>query len=922
MMQNHSATSNLFLDVQGEVIPLRNLITDTDGNCYDAAKIEQANGLWLYDGRSLAINEVSQATSSNHRTLSLIDPWCSDSDEDVDENDEFLPSPSSPTEKYPKTVVTREKVQRERKVQMSSLSLSTLQRTTAVFDASPSTFELDQDAIFDRRKNFFLHNQAVPTAQGYLHDPHQYYGYESDVLIDSVGMHCLPCRTSNLSGPRILRIFRYQNFPNLSFKTYQTMQPALALAERLILRGSMPFWVNIACGRRYYNFNDDLNRLQECLEPLASNDESHVRKALELLEILGKTVTFDFDDVEGGYACSRPTTVNTSPRTDSWLMPHEILLDNSFRHVVEKYTRLKHPDPAAKLRFNFFLAVVLCHEIAHAFEVKCGNNHYFNFVRNQPIGKWPASRTHEAYWIRDEFAEAGAKWEISTFGDRVKPINHGCDIRYGLVLYNGDWFDCNLFHKNASYRTSRGIHNSIVIPMGYIEEIQQECFWSKPGIRDMQPPKFGPRSIFVGTDTSTMSWRQYSLDREEECLTTQQNLFTHVHSQDYDLVEKNISQLGSKARQRSATVTFSQIYQKPEPRQTDIHQYFHYPESPTFSTASIDTDTQHDSSNLYYDPLLINPSHLRAADKWFLLEEAFCLYYGISSATFLALRQSDDLGIPIDSPFHPRNSHSWTQTELDVLLSLREQHPELSFPIIEAKKREARQRNKERWRVINEMEELCVYLGQSRIEFEKRFADGQKLPMGMTIDNFDRQFRGMLIEKRKEYQQSTSNHEPTPRFHTRHHESTPSSTTDQNTDQDDEPLKPDFSTPRQKNTLDDWIANHKLSLWLQDLQSTQSVSNGHDMDLDQRSSSSSSTTQNPTSAPIVVIAPPPKSPQSNSTRRYTSRKRRRARRPGADRSIHRQDSKYRFDNTEYQRMQTAAAQGHAGLYAYLRQGRG
>lgn len=514
-MRTDDRVSHYIFDVGGQPIPQENVVIDTDGNSYNAAKIEYLNGNWCYNGKILLIGLTGNATgfeadSWRRQSLDLDESEISD-----DDQAQFF-APSSPTDNYSRlsTGVRRGHFH----PRLSTLSLASRIEQTGVVHR----FDLDHDTIFDRVRKNVLDGTTPRSRPAQRGNRKQYHGYEAEVLIYTVAMHCQPCRPSSLTSLRDLRIFEQSSFGDVPQRIYETMRPAMALAERLITKGSMQFWVSICCGRREYRLDHATGYLQECLVPPAQPTGTDLHVTVQRLQQMGERMKIGFELIDGGYARSRPARTphqRIYHEADPWSTFQEIHLDSSLYHVLEEYSRLRYPDPAAKLRFDFFLAVILCHEIAHAFETKCGDYWYLDFLESHGvlagINDIPY-RIHEAIWQGDKYAEAGAKWEIFTFGDRIKPINHGCDVRYGLVLYNGDWFDCNLFNSNAEDRTRNLKAISVVISMGYVKEIQQQSFWSQPGHRNMRPPRIGPRNILTGTDTSTISWRFYLLEKEEE----------------------------------------------------------------------------------------------------------------------------------------------------------------------------------------------------------------------------------------------------------------------------------------------------------------------------------------------------------------------------------------------------------------------
>ena len=75
--------------------------------------------------------------------------------------------------------------------------------------------------------------------------------------------------------------------------------------------------------------------------------------------------------------------------------------------MAKRIAALRYPDIAMVLRFNFFFVVNICHELAHAFEQKCGHMWFDEQLEGGEVidlsdPNWPnlpAERTQEAIWL-------------------------------------------------------------------------------------------------------------------------------------------------------------------------------------------------------------------------------------------------------------------------------------------------------------------------------------------------------------------------------------------------------------------------------------------------------------------------------------------------------------------------------------------
>jgi hypothetical protein len=132
-------------------------------------------------------------------------------------------------------------------------------------------------------------------------------------------------------------------------------------------------------------------------------------------------------------------------------MQGAVWLQKDFLTVAKKYARLKDgANTAERLRFNFTFAVTLTHEIAHT-----------------AVGRTVFNKGGIPYWsepimYNENIAEAGTSWEINTFGGIMDGIDNRVDGKFGMAVSVAD-----PEHKLLSYP----------VPMGYVEELQQQETW-------------------------------------------------------------------------------------------------------------------------------------------------------------------------------------------------------------------------------------------------------------------------------------------------------------------------------------------------------------------------------------------------------------------------------------------------------------
>ena len=104
-------------------------------------------------------------------------------------------------------------------------------------------------------------------------------------------------------------------------------------------------------------------------------------------------------------------------------------MHTDFYTTAKRLSLLKSPDPAMVLRFNFFLAVNLCHEFAHFVEWSDPRR-----VEINEDGFGGAAATSEAYMFDYTWQEMGWAFEKAVFGGLVQPISCRTDCMYGPTV--------------------------------------------------------------------------------------------------------------------------------------------------------------------------------------------------------------------------------------------------------------------------------------------------------------------------------------------------------------------------------------------------------------------------------------------------------------------------------------------------------
>ena len=113
---------------------------------------------------------------------------------------------------------------------------------------------------------------------------------------------------------------------------------------------------------------------------------------------------------------------------DPWKQQAVVSIDEKLYAAAKSFSTQKYQDTAAQLRFTFFFAVNLLHEVSHCFESKCGHSQYYDLISKDRAQPAVSSRAYFTHHLEPEYkdyeVEMGAAFEHETFGGRVHPINH------------------------------------------------------------------------------------------------------------------------------------------------------------------------------------------------------------------------------------------------------------------------------------------------------------------------------------------------------------------------------------------------------------------------------------------------------------------------------------------------------------------
>ena len=356
-------------------------------------------------------------------------------------------------------------------------------------------------------------------------------GFSKEEVVMYGGLTCTPCRQSNLSDPLFTTLFKQENFYNTTQEVYNVITPALKLAEKFITDPSLiGYWSTLAFGTRTIDekLTSETGRCHERLVKSVDVTGETYAQTIKLLNRIGKVVEFRFelDDDFANERCYAKAVLNERswnlapeyheilsqgylwptgtpfPMARQWAKDpldelHLVHLSPDYAIAARRFSATKNQDVAARLRFSFSLAVNIVHELAHVLERISSQTQFERMVSTcttlEELKHVLDPRRHaglrEAYWGDSSWAEAGSRWEWQTFGGRVNPIAMRCDASLGMVLYNGDGW-CKVPESEPA-DTAIGM----CIKMGFIEEIQQQSFWTRQQ-RSLKFPLSGAMAYF------------------------------------------------------------------------------------------------------------------------------------------------------------------------------------------------------------------------------------------------------------------------------------------------------------------------------------------------------------------------------------------------------------------------------------------
>ena len=316
-------------------------------------------------------------------------------------------------------------------------------------------------------------------------------------------------KVCTLNNP-IHPIFSAENFHGCPAAIYSALAPGMRLASLLLThKSTASFWHTLKFGQRESVFRDhDWSIWIRTAVPWsAENDKrwraylGEVSKQIHITFALWPTekdhgvwaygTMHPVRDYKRGYLAPSSDSLSAQPRTSAsrssapapaGYRPGRLNLHMDFYTTAKRLSLLRTADAAQVLRFNAFVAVNLCHELAHYVEM----GDPARVAVAEPFAGAKGSMGPEAFFLGFPWREMGAAFESHVFGACVQPVSCRTDCLYGLCAYEhgGDGASAAGASSRAggratvpSGRLGCGVQTFWTVPMAYVARIQQKENW-------------------------------------------------------------------------------------------------------------------------------------------------------------------------------------------------------------------------------------------------------------------------------------------------------------------------------------------------------------------------------------------------------------------------------------------------------------
>lgn len=200
-------------------------------------------------------------------------------------------------------------------------------------------------------------------------------GFCPEELLRTGALELKDCMPSNLTN-EIHTLFEPDRFDDCPDHIYDQFKPALRLATIFLTKPiCFQFWVTVALGIR--KFDEEGSRrcgyVTERIEKNVPMTRENASRVIDYINELDKArlVHFNFKQAltHGGQGCwglSRHIcdySIEKPRRPFIPILRHNVKLHGDFYIAAQKLSQLAYPNQAQQLRFYFFLAVTLVHEL-------------------------------------------------------------------------------------------------------------------------------------------------------------------------------------------------------------------------------------------------------------------------------------------------------------------------------------------------------------------------------------------------------------------------------------------------------------------------------------------------------------------------------------------------------------------------------
>lgn len=252
-------------------------------------------------------------------------------------------------------------------------------------------------------------------------------GYRPQELMWNGALHLKDCRPSNLTN-EIHSLLGRNRFDDCPDHIYDQFIPALQLATLFLTKPiCFQFWVTVALGKR--KFDEEGSRIYgyttERIEKNVPMTEENTSYLINYIKELDQStlVHFCFKPAltlgeHGVWAVAQEICdywVEQPQKPFPGIRRHNVRLHGDFYIAAQRLAQLTHPDPAQQLRFHFFLAVIILHELVRLdlamLEVVHANSCKAHVVEGAHRGVQPGPNPMlEPFLFDHGVKELGAGW--------------------------------------------------------------------------------------------------------------------------------------------------------------------------------------------------------------------------------------------------------------------------------------------------------------------------------------------------------------------------------------------------------------------------------------------------------------------------------------------------------------------------------